>query len=116
MWPGSALLLGIDLQKDVRVLEAAYNDRRGVTTAFNLNLLTRINRELGADFALDGFRHDAFYNRRLNCIEMHLLSLARSTSVSAGRQSPLPRARASAPNARTNTMRRSSAPGCGAAG
>ena len=72
---GGALLLGIDLQKDVGILEAAYNDRRGVTAAFNLNLLTRINRELGADFALDAFRHQAFYNRRLGCIEMHLISL-----------------------------------------
>ena len=72
---GGALLLGIDLQKDVGILEAAYNDRRGVTAAFNLNLLTRINRELGADFALDAFRHQASYNRRLACIEMHLISL-----------------------------------------
>jgi dimethylhistidine N-methyltransferase len=71
---GGALLLGIDLQKDVGVLEAAYNDRRGVTAAFNLNLLARINRELGADFTLDAFRHHAFYNRRLACIEMHLIS------------------------------------------
>lgn len=80
---GGALLLGIDLQKDVALLEAAYNDRRGVTAAFNLNLLARINRELGADFALDGFRHDAFYNRRLACIEMHLISL-RSQRVRLG--------------------------------
>jgi dimethylhistidine N-methyltransferase len=72
---GGALLLGIDLQKDVGVLEAAYNDRRGVTAAFNLNLLARINRELGADFALDAFRHHAIYDRRLGCIEMHLISL-----------------------------------------
>jgi dimethylhistidine N-methyltransferase len=75
--PGGALLLGIDLKKDVRVLEPAYNDARGVTAAFNLNLLARINRELGADFDLGGFRHHAPYNRRLGCIEMYLVSLRR---------------------------------------
>lgn len=73
--PGGGLLLGVDLQKDVRLLEPAYNDRRGVTAAFNLNLLARINRELGADFRLDAFRHRAFYNGQLGCIEMHLVSL-----------------------------------------
>jgi dimethylhistidine N-methyltransferase len=74
---GGGLLLGIDLRKDVRLLEAAYNDRRGVTAAFNLNLLARINRELGADFDLDAFRHLAFYNHHLSCIEMHLISTQR---------------------------------------
>src|SRR5262249_48983645 len=75
--PGGALLLGIDLQKDVATLEPAYNDARGVTAAFNLNLLARINRELGADFDLGAFRHHAPYNRRLGCIEMFLVSLRR---------------------------------------
>src|SRR5205823_1733452 len=56
--PGGALLLGIDLKKDVRVLEPAYNDARGVTAALNLNLLARINRELGANFDLAAFRQD----------------------------------------------------------
>jgi L-histidine N-alpha-methyltransferase len=73
---GSGLLLGVDLQKDPRVIEAAYNDRRGVTAAFNRNLLVRINRELAADFDLDAFRHRAFYNREQSRIEMHLVSLS----------------------------------------
>jgi dimethylhistidine N-methyltransferase len=70
------LLLGVDLQKDPRVIEAAYNDRQGVTAAFNRNLLARINRELAADFDLDAFRHRAFYNRAQSRIEMHLVSLS----------------------------------------
>jgi dimethylhistidine N-methyltransferase len=69
-----ALLLGVDLKKDPRVIEAAYNDRRGVTAAFNLNLLARINRELDGDFRLDQFWHHAFYNPRHGRIEMHLVS------------------------------------------
>lgn len=71
---GGGLLLGIDLKKDPRILHAAYNDRLGVTAAFNLNLLARINRELDADFALDNFDHYAFYNPLPGRIEMHLLS------------------------------------------
>jgi dimethylhistidine N-methyltransferase len=73
--PGGGLLLGVDLRKDEAVLEAAYNDRAGVTAAFNLNVLARINRELGGDFDLSAFRHRAFYNRELSRIEMHLVSL-----------------------------------------
>ena len=72
--PGGALLIGVDLQKDRATLERAYNDRAGVTAAFNLNMLARINRELGADFALDQFRHRALYNEQLHRIEMHLVS------------------------------------------
>jgi dimethylhistidine N-methyltransferase len=68
------LLLGIDLQKDPRVIEAAYNDRRGVTAAFNRNILLRINRELGADFDVEQFAHRAFYNAARGRIEMHLVS------------------------------------------
>ena len=68
------LLLGIDLQKDPRVLEAAYNDRQGVTAAFNRNLLARINRELSADFDVEQFAHRAFYNAAHGRIEMHLVS------------------------------------------
>lgn len=71
---GGKLLIGVDLLKDQGVLHAAYNDRAGVTAAFNLNLLTRINRELGGDFDLDAFRHDAFFNAALGRIEMHLIS------------------------------------------
>jgi L-histidine Nalpha-methyltransferase len=71
---GGGLLLGIDLRKDPRVIEAAYNDRRGVTAAFNRNILVRINRELGADFDLDQFAHRAFYDAANGRIEMHLVS------------------------------------------
>lgn len=72
--PGSGLLLGVDLKKEPSVLHAAYNDARGVTAAFNLNLLTRINRELGADFQVNQFWHHAFYNPAASRIEMHLVS------------------------------------------
>jgi dimethylhistidine N-methyltransferase len=72
--PGDYLLLGCDLQKPVTILEPAYNDAAGVTSAFNLNLLQRMNRELAAQFDLSRFSHLAFYNRQLNQIEMHLQS------------------------------------------
>ncbi len=68
------LLIGIDLKKDPATIEAAYNDRAGVTAQFNLNLLDRINRELGADFNLSLFSHHARYNRDLGRIEMYLVS------------------------------------------
>ncbi len=71
---GGGLLIGVDLKKDRRVLEAAYNDRAGVTAQFNLNLLRRINRELGADFDLDRWSHRAIYNSDAGRIEMHLVS------------------------------------------
>lgn len=73
--PGGALLIGVDLQKDPQILEAAYNDRSGVTEAFNKNVLARINDELGGDFDLDQFRHLAVYNPNAGRIEMHLMSL-----------------------------------------
>lgn len=73
--PGGGLLLGIDLRKDVNILERAYNDPTGVTADFNRNLLVRINRELGADFDPVTFRHVAFYNRARSRIEMHLMSV-----------------------------------------
>jgi dimethylhistidine N-methyltransferase len=76
---GAHLIVGVDLIKDVDVLEAAYNDAAGVTAAFNLNLLRRINRELGADFDLAQFRHHALYNRDRSRIEMHLVSCAPQT-------------------------------------
>jgi dimethylhistidine N-methyltransferase len=72
--PGDYLLLGCDLQKPVIILEPAYNDAAGVTSAFNLNLLQRMNRELAAQFDLSRFSHLAFYNQQLNQIEMHLQS------------------------------------------
>lgn len=73
--PGDGLLIGVDLKKEVGVLEAAYNDSRGVTAEFNKNILTRINRELGANFDLGQFQHRAFYNAKEGRIEMHLESL-----------------------------------------
>lgn len=77
--PGGGLLIGVDLKKDPRILDRAYNDASGVTAAFNLNLLVRINRELGADFALERFRHHAFYNAERGRVEMHLVSLTPQT-------------------------------------
>ena len=73
--PGGAMLVGVDLKKDANVLHAAYNDAKGITAAFNLNLLARINRELRGDFKLRRFRHYAFYNAAPGRIEMHLVSL-----------------------------------------
>lgn len=72
--PDGGLLLGVDLKKDPAILHAAYNDRAGITAAFNLNLLVRLNRDLGADFALDRFDHYAFYNPIPGRIEMYLVS------------------------------------------
>ena len=74
--PGGRMIVGVDLKKDPEILHAAYSDAEGVTTEFNLNLLARINRELGADFELDAFEHRAFYEPELGRIEMHLESLA----------------------------------------
>ncbi|HZS06160.1 MAG TPA: L-histidine N(alpha)-methyltransferase [Blastocatellia bacterium] len=76
---GDGLLLGADLKKSTEILEAAYNDALGVTAAFNLNLLSRINRELDADFDLKKFEHRAFYNREQGRIEMHLVSRGAQT-------------------------------------
>ncbi|WP_340103347.1 L-histidine N(alpha)-methyltransferase [Rhodohalobacter sp. 8-1] len=73
--PGDGLLIGVDSKKDVGVLEAAYNDSKGITAEFNKNILVRINRELDANFDLDHFQHRAFYNVREGRIEMHLESL-----------------------------------------
>lgn len=72
--PDGGLLIGVDLQKDLRIIEAAYNDRAGVTADFNLNLLVRANRELGANFDLDNWRHRAVYNSDEGRIEMYLVS------------------------------------------
>jgi len=77
--PASALLIGVDLKKDAGVLERAYNDDHGVTAAFNLNLLERINRELKGDFELRWFEHYAFYNPAAGRVEMHLVSLRDQT-------------------------------------
>ncbi len=75
--PGARLIVGADLIKPAEVLNAAYNDKEGVTAKFNLNLLTRINRELGGNFNLASFEHHAFYNRERHRVEMHLASLKR---------------------------------------
>ncbi len=71
---GGGLLIGVDLKKDPQILKPAYNDRQGVTAEFNLNILTRINRELDANFQVDAFEHQAIYNEELGRMEMHLLS------------------------------------------
>jgi len=82
---GATMIVGIDLEKDPEILNAAYNDRAGVTAAFNLNLLTRINRELGGDFDLARFRHRAFYNAEQHRVEMHLASETRQKVRVRGR-------------------------------
>lgn len=69
----STLLIGVDMKKDVSRLHAAYNDTAGVTAAFNLNLLKRLNHELAANFDLSCFKHTAFYNSQQGRIEMHLV-------------------------------------------
>jgi len=82
---GGGLLIGIDLVKPAGQLIAAYDDAIGVTAAFNLNLLERINRELDGDIDLDSFAHDAIYDEANGRIEMHLVSLARQTVRVLGR-------------------------------
>jgi L-histidine N-alpha-methyltransferase len=83
---GAAFLVGVDLKKDPAILIPAYNDRRGVTAAFNLNLLERINRELDGDIDVGRFAHDAIYDEASGRIEMHLVSLARQTIRVLGRE------------------------------
>ena len=73
---GGALLIGVDLKKDVEILNKAYNDAKGVTAEFNLNQLRRFNRELGSNFNLDQFEHNAFFNDQEGRIEMHIVSKA----------------------------------------
>jgi dimethylhistidine N-methyltransferase len=68
------LIIGVDLKKDKRILEAAYNDKEGVTAAFNLNILEHLNNELNSDFDLNKFEHLAFFNEKESRIEMHLIS------------------------------------------
>jgi uncharacterized SAM-dependent methyltransferase len=75
--PGDALLLGTDLVKGTRELLAAYDDPLGLTAAFNLNVLVRLNRELGADFVLAAWKHRAVWNARARRVEMHLASRSR---------------------------------------
>ena len=82
---GGAMLVGVDLKKATGRLNAAYDDAQGVTAAFNMNLLTRINRELGGDFDLNAFEHHAFYDEAKGRIEMHLRSLRDQTVNVDGR-------------------------------
>ena len=81
---GAVLIIGVDLIKSAEVLKAAYNDKAGVTAAFNLNLLQRINRELGGTFKLDTFEHHAVYNPERHRVEMHLASRERQKVKVAG--------------------------------
>jgi dimethylhistidine N-methyltransferase len=83
--PGSTMIVGVDRIKDTAVLNAAYDDSAGVTAKFNLNVLTRMNRELGGNFDLASFRHRAFYNAANHRIEMHLESLKAQSVTVAGR-------------------------------
>jgi L-histidine N-alpha-methyltransferase len=83
MGPADRMLVGIDLRKDRAVVEPAYNDARGVTARFNLNLLARINRELDGGFDLEAFRHRAIYDEDAGRIEMYLVS-TRAQSVPIG--------------------------------
>ncbi len=83
--PRGLFVVGVDLKKDTATLEAAYNDAQGVTAAFNRNILARINRELGGTFALDRFRHHAFYNAEKGRIEMHLVSEVDQVARIAGK-------------------------------
>lgn len=81
---GGAIILGVDLRKDPDILHAAYNDREGVTAAFNRNILVHINHELGGTFDPERFRHYAYYNPVVGRVEMHLVSLERQLVDVAG--------------------------------
>jgi uncharacterized SAM-dependent methyltransferase len=78
------MLIGVDLKKDPKILDAAYNDRAGVTAEFNLNLLARINRELDGDLDIHRFEHVAFYNEVEGRIEIYIRSLANQEAWIAG--------------------------------
>ena len=82
---GAQMIIGVDLEKDERVLYDAYNDAAGVTARFNLNVLARTNRELGGNFDLSAFTHRAIYNRERHRIEMHLISRKAQTVRILGR-------------------------------
>lgn len=82
--PGGALLLGVDLRKAPEILIPAYDDAKGITAAFDLNLLDRMNRELGGDFRVKAFRHRAVWNAELSRVEMHLVALGAQVVHVAG--------------------------------
>ena len=86
MGDAGGILIGVDLKKDPAVIEAAYNDKAGVTSAFTLNMLTRLNRDVGSDFDLSAFRHRAHYNPMAGRIETHIVS-AKAQQVKLGRTS-----------------------------
>ena len=83
--PRGEMMIGVDLKKDPSILDAAYNDRRGVTAAFNLNLFERINRELDGDLDLDLFEHFAFYSESKGRVEIYVRSLVDQRAMIAGR-------------------------------
>jgi L-histidine N-alpha-methyltransferase len=80
-----ALLIGVDLQKDTAIIERAYNDKAGVTAEFNLNMLSRINHDFGANFDLNLFRHSAIYNDEYGRVELNLISECEQTVLIGGR-------------------------------
>ncbi len=82
------LLVGVDLIKDIRVLQQAYDDPEGITAAFNRNLLIRLERELGAELEREAFAHRALFNEARGCVEMHLVSLKEQTVQIGGRSIP----------------------------
>jgi dimethylhistidine N-methyltransferase len=84
--PGGEMLVGADLKKEPEILDSAYNDRAGKNAAFNMNMLERINRELGGDLDLDRFQHLAFYNEDERRMELYIQSLADQTATIAGRR------------------------------
>jgi L-histidine Nalpha-methyltransferase len=84
--PGAEMLIGVDVKKDKRVLDAAYNDAEGLNAAFNLNLLHRIVKELDSDIAIDDFEHVAFYNPTEGRVELYIRSLKAQSAVVAGRR------------------------------
>jgi dimethylhistidine N-methyltransferase len=88
--PEGQLIVGVDLKKDARALVRAYNDEGGITASFNLNLLARINRELGGSFDLDCFRHEAIYDPREGRVEMHLVSSKDQAASVRGRRFRFP--------------------------
>jgi L-histidine N-alpha-methyltransferase len=84
--PGAEMLIGADVKKDKRILDAAYNDAEGLNAAFNLNLLHRIAKELDSDIAIDDFAHVAFYNPSEGRVELYIRSLQAQSAVIAGRR------------------------------
>jgi dimethylhistidine N-methyltransferase len=84
--PGGEMLIGVDLKKDADILELAYNDRAGVTAAFNLNLIERINRELDGDLDIDRFEHLAFYSSAEGRVEIYIRSLVDQPARIAGKR------------------------------